>query len=251
MAQSTPTLAGKAALITGAARRIGAQIARTLHAAGMDIALHYRSSKGDAEALAAELEAARPRSVALVQGDLLHTAELPRIVAEARAAFGRLDCLVNNASTFYPTAVGEITEAHWDDLFGSNLKAPLFLAQAAAPALADTQGCIVNIVDIHGMRPLKGYSVYCSAKAGLAMLTQALARELGPKVRVNGVAPGAILWPEDAANTAMHEAIIERTALKREGSPQDIAQTVLFLVRDARYITGQIIPVDGGRTLGH
>ena len=172
-------------------------------------------------------------------------------MAEAHAAWGRLDALVNNASTFYPTALGEITEADWDDLLGTNLKAPLFLSQAAAPHLAESGGAIVNIVDIHAIRPLKGYSVYCAAKAGLAMLTQALARELGPAVRVNGVAPGAILWPENAANTAMHEDIIQRTALKREGSPADVAQTVLFLLRDARYITGQIIPVDGGRTLGH
>ena len=147
--------------------------------------------------------------------------------------------------------MGEITEAHWDDLFGSNLKAPLFLSQAAAPHLHQHQGCIVNIVDIHALRPLKGYPVYCAAKAGLLMLTQSLARELGPSVRVNGVAPGAILWPEHASNTAVHEELIERTALKREGSPSDIAKTVLFLIRDAHYITGQIIPVDGGRTLSH
>ena len=251
MRESTPSLDGKTVLITGAARRIGAQIARTLHGAGMNLVLHYRSSRDDAEALRAELESLRSDSVALLKADLSSVGELPDLVEGAQAVWGRLDALVNNASSFYPTPIGEITEAHWDDLFGANLKAPLFLAQAAARHLTEADGVIINIVDIHGMRPLKGYPVYCAAKAGLWMLTQSLARELGPRVRVNGVAPGAILWPEDAANTSAHEEIIERTALKREGSPEDIASTVLFLIRDARYVTGQILPVDGGRTLSH
>ncbi len=243
-------LEGKRVLITGAARRVGAEIARHLHRAGMDVVIHYRSSRDEAELLARELNAARAGSAGLVQGDLLDTASLPRVADDARAVFGSVDVLVNNASSFYPTPLGGITEQHWDDLMGSNLKAPLFLSQALAPELTARGGCIVNIVDIHAMRPLKGYPVYCVAKAGLWMLTQSLARELGPKVRVNGIAPGAILWPEAEENTVSHEEMIRRTALKREGSPADIARTALFLVRDADYITGQIIPVDGGRTVG-
>ncbi|MDD3517447.1 MAG: pteridine reductase [Chromatiales bacterium] len=244
-------LTDRSVLITGAARRIGAAIARRLHAQGANLVLHYRSSAADAESLRDELLAQRANSVALVQGDLLKLDDIERIAAEAQSAFGRLDVLVNNASTFYPTPVGGITAEHWDDLMGSNLRAPLFLSQACAPHLAAREGVIVNIVDIHGQRPLKNYPLYCAAKAGLHMLTQALARELGPQVRVNGVAPGAILWPEQAENTAMYEDIIQRTALKREGSPEDVADAVLFLVRDARYVTGQIIPVDGGRLLAH
>lgn len=240
----------KRVLITGAARRVGAEIARQLHDAGMDIIIHYRSSRDEADALARSLNDMRPDSAGLVQGDLLSIDDLPRLVKDARAVFGTVDVLVNNASTFYPTPVGEITEQHWDDLMGSNLKAPLFLSQALAPELTERGGCIVNIVDIHAMRPLKGYPVYCAAKAGLWMLTQSLARELGPAVRVNGIAPGAILWPEAEENSAPHEDMIQRTALKREGTPADIARTALFLIRDADYITGQIIPVDGGRTVG-
>jgi pteridine reductase len=240
----------KRVLITGSARRVGAQIARELHSAGMDIIIHYRSSLDDAQALAAELNALRADSAGLVQGDLLDIPSLPRLAQDARAVFGSVDALVNNASTFYPTPVGKITEQHWDDLMGSNLKAPLFLSQALAPELSARGGCIVNIVDIHAIRPLKGYPVYCAAKAGLWMLTQSLARELGPEVRVNGIAPGAILWPEAEENSAPHEDMIQRTALKREGTPADIARTALFLIRDADYITGQIIPVDGGRTVG-
>jgi pteridine reductase len=240
----------KRVLITGAARRVGAEIARQLHAAGMDMVIHYRNSRDEAEALAESLNALRPGSAGLVSGDLLDVPSLPRLVEAAREVFGAIDVLVNNASTFYPTAVGQITEDHWDDLLGSNLKAPLFLSQALAPELTERRGCIVNIVDIHAIRPLKGYPVYSVAKAGLWMLTQSLARELGPHVRVNGIAPGAILWPEAEENAASHQEMIERTALKREGSPADIARTALFLIRDADYLTGQIIPVDGGRTVG-
>ncbi|MCG5523408.1 pteridine reductase [Ectothiorhodospira haloalkaliphila] len=243
-----PDLSGKTAFITGGARRIGAEMARTLHAHGMNLVIHYRSSGQEAQALREELHRERPDSVHLVSGELLEPGVLGRLAGEAEAAFGGMDVLVNNASTFYPTALGEITEAHWDDLMGTNLKAPLFLSQALAPALTRAEGCILNIVDIHALRPLKGYPVYCAAKAGLWMLTQSLARELGPRVRVNGIAPGAILWPEAEENAATHEEMIQRTALKREGSPQDIATTALFLIRDARYITGQVIPVDGGRT---
>lgn len=241
---------GKRVLITGAARRVGAQIARRLHEAGMDIVIHYRGSRDEADALARSLNAARADSAALVKGDLLDIAGLPALAEAAAGAFGGIDALVNNASTFYPTPVGSITEEHWDDLIGSNLKGPLFLSQALAPQLTEHGGCVVNIVDIHAIRPLKGYPVYCAAKAGLWMLTQSLARELGPRVRVNGVAPGAILWPEAKENAEVHREVIERTALKREGSPDDIARTVLFLIRDADYITGQVIPVDGGRTVG-
>lgn len=245
------TLAGKVALLTGAARRIGAATARSLHAAGANVVIHYRSSSQDAETLQAALNAIRPASCFLVQGDLLDVANIPGIVAQTLEQTGRLDVLVNNASSFYPTPLDILSEQQFDDLIGTNLKAPLFMAQAAAPHLQASQGCIINMVDIHGMRPLKGYTAYCVAKAGLLMLTQSLARELGPDVRVNGVAPGAILWPEMSENHAMHTDIIARTALQREGSPEDIAKAILFLVRDAGYITGQVLPVDGGRLLNH
>ncbi len=241
----------KVALVTGSARRIGAVIVRELHAEGMRVVIHYRGSREPAEALAAELNAARPDSARTVQMDLNDIAGLPRLVAEVVGLWGRLDVLVNNASTFYPTPFGQITEDHWEDLLGSNLKAPLFLSQAAAPELKRRRGCIVNIVDIHAERPLKEYPVYSVAKAGLVMLTKALARDLGPEVRANGVAPGAILWPEAPHHAAQHADIIRRTALKREGTPEDIARTVRFLINEAPYITGQIIAVDGGRTLSN
>jgi pteridine reductase len=246
----TAELNNKVALITGAAHRIGAELARRLHAAGMNIALHYRNSKEGAESLASELNGKRPDSVVLIQADLLDTANLPALIDAARAPWQRLDVLINNASSFYPTPISSATEAQWEDLFGSNLKAPFFLAQAAAPELTTNRGCIINIVDIHAHRPMKEYPIYSAAKAGLAMLTMALARELGPEVRVNAVAPGAILWPEHEIDEAQKEKILERTALKRQGSPADIARTALFLIRDADYISGQIINVDGGRTLG-
>ncbi len=239
----------KVALITGAAHRIGAEIARQLHGAGMNIALHYRHSQQPAEALATALNDERPDSVILIQADLLDTSVLPKIITEACKPWQRLDVLINNASTFYPTEIGAATEQDWDDLIGSNLKAPFFLAQAAARELTKQHGCIINIVDIHSQRPMKGYPIYSTAKAGLAMLTMSLARELGPNVRVNGVAPGAILWPEHEMNNQVKEEIIDRTALKRQGTAADIAKTVLFLIRDAAYISGQIINVDGGRTL--
>ena len=243
------SFAGRVALITGAAHRIGAQTARTLHAAGANIVLHYRNSAAGAEALQSELHAIRPDSVALVQGDLHDFATLPRIIEQAHAAWGRLDLLVNNASTFYPTPVGTVGEAEWDDLIGSNLKAPFFLAQAAAPHLKVERGCIVNIVDIHAERPLKEHPVYSMAKAGLVMMTKSLACELGPEVRVNAVAPGAILWPENEMDDATKNKILERTFLKRQGNPQDIANAVLFLARDAHYTSGHILTVDGGRSL--
>lgn len=236
------------ALITGAARRIGAEISRTLHRAGVNVLLHYRGSREAAATLAAELNAARPDSVRLLQADLLESRKLTDLGKRAVAEYGHLNYLVNNASTFYPTPLGEITGEHWEDLMGSNLKAPLFLTQACASALRESGGAVVNIVDIHALRPLKGYPLYSAAKAGLWALTQAFARELGPEVRVNGVAPGAILMPEAEANMYTHDEMVERTVLKRQGQPADIARTVLFLLREAPYITGQVIPVDGGRS---
>lgn len=241
----------KVALITGAAQRIGAVIARGLHGAGMNLILHYRSSRAAAQALQEELQAERPESVLLVQSDLLSLAGLPPLVKQAAEAWGRLDVLVNNASTFYRTPVGRITEADWDDLFGTNAKAPLFLAQAAAPYLRAQRGCIVNIADIHGERPLKDYPVYSMAKAALLMLTRALASDLGPEVRVNAVAPGAILWPQREIDDVTKQRIISRTFLKRTGCPEDVAKAVLFLVRDADYMSGQVLTLDGGRMLNN
>ena len=249
MGNDTNSCREPVALITGAAHRIGATTTRVLHRAGINIALHYRNSEAAAKSLQQELQQDRPDSVSLIQGDLHQTTQLSALVEEVHQQWGRLDILINNASTFYPTPVGEITEEYWDDLVGSNLKAPLFLSQAAAPFLKEQEGSIINIVDIHADRPLKGHPVYSVAKAGLAMLTKSLARELGPEIRVNGVAPGAILWPENEMDDATKSDILSRTALKRSGEPDDIAQTALFLIRDAHYITGQIINVDGGRTL--
>ena len=243
------TQSRKVALVTGSARRIGAQTVRTLHETGFNVIIHYRRSADDALKLAASLNAIRPDSARTVQADLLDIDALPALVSRCIGFWGRLDVIVNNASAFYPTEVGEITEKDWDILVGSNLKAPLFLCQAAADELRRNEGCIVNMVDIHADRPLKHYMVYCVAKAGLVMLTKSLARELGPEVRANGVAPGAILWPEEPHHDAEHREIIARTALKREGEPIDIARAIRFLVIDAPYITGQIIAVDGGRTL--
>ena len=249
MTQNRSSLAGQAALITGAAHRIGAAIAAELHHQGMDIMLHYRGSKTEAEALKQRLENSRPDSVRLLQADLNDTAGLPRLIEQAEETCQRLDLLVNNASSFYPTPLESATETQWNDLIGSNLKAPFFLSKAAAPLLRKQRGSIINLVDIHALRPLKAHPIYSVAKAGNAMLIKSLARELGPDVRVNGIAPGAILWPEQGLSEATRQAILERTALKRPGRETDIVNTLLFLHRDAPYITGQIIPVDGGRTL--
>jgi pteridine reductase len=237
-------------LLTGAARRVGRVLARTLHGAGYEVALHYRSSKGEAEQLAAELELARADSTLLLTGELADVAALPKLVLRTVQRFGRLDALVNNASAFYPTGVGDTSEAQWDELFASNAKGPYFLAQAAAPHLRAASGCIVNLVDIYAERPLARHPVYCMAKAALAMMTKALALELGPAVRVNGVAPGAVLWPEAGKEYADQQALVGRTALKRAGTPEDVAAAVLFLVRDAKFSTGEILRVDGGRMLG-
>jgi pteridine reductase len=243
-------LSGRTALITGAARRVGATIARGLHAAGANVLLHYRSSGDDAARLAGELNHARPGSAATAECDLLEVAQLPELVAEAARVFGGLDILVNNASTFYPTPVGDISEMDWNDLVGTNLKAPLFLAQAAAPLLHARQGLIINLADIHGTRPLRRYPVYSLAKAGLIMLTKSLARELGPHVRVNAVAPGPVMWPEDGIDEALQHRIISGTALKRAGSAEDVARVCLFFATEAPYVTGQILAVDGGRSIG-
>jgi pteridine reductase len=239
-------------LITGAAKRVGAAIARLLHAAGASLLLHYRNSAEEAQALAAELNALRPNSAACAAADLCDTVQLRQLVDVAIERFGKLDALVNNASAFYATPLEDIDEAAWQDLMGSNLKGPLFLAQAVAPHLIKTCGAIVNITDIHAERPLKNYPLYCAAKAGLLGLTRALALELAPQVRVNAVAPGPIQWPEGKAagdfDADARLAIVARTMLQREGSPADIARAVRFLLFDAPYVTGQVINVDGGRS---
>jgi len=249
MREKDGSLTGKTVLITGGARRVGATIARTLHAAGANLVVHYRKSAKDADALIGELNASRPGTAAGIQADLLDLGKLPALVEFAVRTFGALDVLVNNASTFYPTKIGEITPQAWDDLMGSNLKAPLFLSQAAAPALKKSNGLIINIVDIHALRPLRDYTVYCSAKAGLHMLTRSLAKELGPEVRVNGISPGPVMWPEHGSDEAARKKIIQRTILQKMGTPEDIARTALFFAASAPFITGQILAVDGGRSV--
>lgn len=240
----------KVALITGGIKRIGATIAQQLHKVGINLALHYRHSEKQALTLQTELQAQRPDSVLLLQAELLRFPKLTRLVEKTVAHYGRLDILVNNASTFFPTPLGQVDEENWDQLLNTNLKAPFFLSQTAIPHLKATQGCIINIVDIYGRYPLKSYPVYSIAKAGLIMLTQTLACELGPAIRVNAIAPGAILWPEDQEMDEVTKMrIISKTSLKRLGDPQDIAKAVVFLANDAHYMTGQIITIDGGRTL--
>jgi len=229
---------------------VGAAIVRALHAAGANVVVHFRSSAEPAAELARELNDARPNSVRLAECDLLDVERLPDLVRTAVEAYSGLDILINNASTFYPTPLGDITEIDWDDLTGTNLKAPLFLAQAAAPALRISGGLILNIADIHGIRPLGRHTVYSVAKAGLIMLTKSLAREMGPQVRVNAIAPGPVMWPEDGMDTHLKEAIVEKTALKRPGSTDDVARAALFFATEAPYVTGQILAVDGGRSVG-
>ena len=236
-------------LVTGAARRIGAAIARALHAAGFDLALHCRSSRAELDALRGELDAVRPDSTLALQADLADAGAAPALVADTLRRFGRLDGLVNNASAFHPTPLGEITAADWDALFAVNARAPLLLAQAAADALRETRGAIVNLVDIYAERPLPGYGVYSMSKAALIAATRALACELAPEVRVNAIAPGAVLWPESGKEAAAREDILARTPLARAGQPAEIAGAVLWLLRDAGFVTGQVIRVDGGRTL--
>ena len=250
MSHSTDTLNDRWALITGAGKRIGATIARRLHAAGANIAVHYFQSSGPADELVAELNSKRSGSAKAFGADLRETALIEALVEDVIEATGRLDLLINNASSFYPTELGTITEENWHDLINSNLKAPLFLAQAAYAHLKAAEGQIINMVDIHARRPLRHYHVYGAAKAGLAMLTRSLARDLAPEVRVNGIAPGAILWPEDGMPDSVKQNIVKKIPLGRPGEPDDIARTVLFLAQDAPYITGQIIAVDGGRSIG-
>jgi pteridine reductase len=242
-------LAGQAALVSGGARRVGAQIVRHLHAAGANVAIHCHHSRAEADALAGELEAQRAGSTLVVQADLLAVDAFAALIAAVAARFGGLQILVNNASSFYPTGFGSITPAAWADLMGTNLKAPLFLTQAAAPLLRAGNGLVVNIVDIHGMRPLPGYLVYSTAKAGLIHLTRALARELAPQVRVNAVAPGPVLWPEAGLDEAQQAEIVSRTLLGRAGTPADIARAVRYFACDAPYVTGQVLAVDGGRSV--
>jgi pteridine reductase len=236
-------------LITGAAKRIGAQLARTLHQAGYDLALHYRHSRNEMDALRSELEPLRPDSTIAIQGDLADVAALPGIVEKCTSRFGRLDAVVNNASAFFPTPIGDATPEQWDELFASNARAPFFLAQAAASVLKKSSGCIVNIVDIYAQQPLARYPIYGMAKAALEMMTRSLARELAPEIRVNGVAPGAILWPDAGQVSTNQDHLVVKTPLQRTGSPEEIAKAVLFLIRDATFTTGQILKVDGGRSL--
>jgi pteridine reductase len=244
------SLTGKVVLVTGAARRVGAAIVTRLQQDGARVAIHYRGSAAAADELAASLNEQREGSAATFQADLLKTDHISALLPAVITWGGRLDGLVNNASTFYPTPLGTITEEHWNDLVGSNFKAPLFLSQEAVPHLRETDGSIVNIVDIHAQRPLRDHPVYGPAKAALGMLTRSLAKDLAPDVRVNGVSPGAILWPEDGMTDALQQDILKQIPMERAGSPEDIAGCVLYLMRDASYVTGQIIAVDGGRSIG-
>jgi pteridine reductase len=242
-------VAAKTALITGGAKRIGAATTRLLHQAGYNVIIHCRLSQQAADELAEELNSLRDNSAKVIQGDLNIDNVYDQLIDQAYQYWERLDVLINNASSFYPTPIGSITPDDWNNLINSNMKAPLFLAQAAAPYLKQTQGNIINMIDVHAKRPMKDHPVYCAAKAGLAMLTMSLAKDLGPDIRVNGVAPGAILWPDNDISEHTKKIILERTSLKRAGEPIDIAKTILFLAKDADYITGQIIAVDGGRSL--
>jgi pteridine reductase len=237
------------ALITGASRRVGAVVARTLHGAGYDLALHYRQSSDEAKALADELEQHRPHSTLLLQADLSDLAALPGLIEKLLAHFGRLDALLNNASAFYATPLDSATPTQWDELFASNAQAPFFLTQAAIPALREARGGIVNMLDIYAERPLKGYTLYCMAKAALSAMTRSLALELGPDIRVNGIAPGAVMWPSEGKSDAEKQEMLSRTPLDRAGTPEDVASAILWLLRDAHYTTGHVIPIDGGRLL--
>ncbi len=252
MTQDGPTqLDGRSALVTGGARRIGAQLVRALHARGASVAIHCHRSRAAADALAEELERERAGSAIVVAADLRTSDGCRQAVTDAASAWGRLDLVVNNASTFYPTPIAQLEPSQFDDLIGSNLRGPAFVAQAAGPWLADTGGAIVNIADVHGMRPLDQHSVYCAAKAGLIMLTRALARELAPSVRVNAIAPGSILWPEGPRgdDPEARAAVLEATPLERQGTPADIAAAVVYLAAAAPFVTGEVLTVDGGRTL--
>ena len=243
-------LSGKTVLVTGAARRIGAAIAQAMHAAGANVVIHHRGSADAAAMLARDLNQSRKGSALTLHADLADLGSIANVVEQTLTRFARLDVLVNNASSFYPTPVGDITLREWDDLIGSNLRAPLFLSQAAAPELKRTRGLILNLIDIHAWRPLRRHTVYSVAKAGLATLTHSLARELAPEVRVNGIAPGPVLWPDADLDPELKQEILERTALKRMGTPDDVARAAVFFAQDAPYVTGQILAVDGGRSVG-
>ncbi len=248
--QIEASLEPKVALVTGGAKRIGAAIVCALHEAGMRVAIHFRNSVHEAEHLRDRLNDQRSDSASSFNADLRDVQQIGRLIENVQAAHGRLDLVVNNAATFFPTPIGSVSVEHWQALLGPNLQAPFFLAQSAAPELARNEGCIVNIVDIYARRPLAHHSVYSISKAGLVMLTRSLARELAPKVRVNAIAPGAILWPEEGLDEATRARVIERTPLERLGDPSEIGKAVLFLVRDARFMTGEIITLDGGRMIG-
>lgn len=243
----------KVVLITGAAKRVGATIAQHCHQQGMRLAIHYRESAQHASTLCTNFNQQRKNSAIALKADLCDTDKLEGLIAQVLGEWGQLDVLINNASSFYPVPLAKVTSKEWEELMASNLKAPFFLSQLAAPHLKQHKGCIINLVDIQARRPLKNYSVYCIAKAGLVMLTKSLAKELGPEIRVNAIAPGIVLWPDDETefNAALREKIIARNALKRAGTPQDIAKTAVFLINYADFITGQIIAVDGGRSLGY
>ena len=249
MPAAAPPLKDKVVLVTGAARRIGAEIAQAFHAEGAKVAVHYHRSAAEAGRLVAAMNAERPGSAAAFGADLADLAALQVLPAEVIGTLGALDVLVNNASTFYATPVGKITAAQFEDLIGTNLRAPLFLSQAAAPELRRRKGLILNIADIHALRPLGRHAVYCAAKAALVMLTQSLARELGPDIRVNAIAPGPVMWPESGVDEALRQRIVARTALKRSGSPQDVARAAIFFATNAPFVTGQVLAVDGGRLI--
>jgi pteridine reductase len=238
----------KTVLITGAAHRIGAAIARDLHAHGMDVIIHYNTSAEPARTLAAELNGRRGDSAFLIRADLTGAVDYDAVIGEAVACTGSLHVLVNNASRFYPTPLGETTREQWQDIMESNLQAPFFLSQACVPRLRETRGCIINMTDIYGSIPLGNYTVYSAAKAGLIMLTRSMARELAPEIRVNGISPGSVLWPEGMSDAAK-EAVLRQVSLGRRGTPQDIANGVRFLIEDAAYMTGQVLNIDGGRSL--
>ncbi len=249
--QKDRIIPAKVALVTGAAKRIGAEIAETLHASGMNIVLHYYTSQAEVDILCAKLNASRADSAIALQANLTEVSILDELIEQAVTKWSRLDVLINNASRFYKTTLGNVTEFEWDDLLACNLKAPFFLSQAAAPHLKKYKGCIVNIADVHGERPMRDYSAYCISKAGLIMATKSLAKELGPDIKVNAISPGAIMWPEgeNALEASVKQKIIERIALRCSGTASEIAKAVLYFVHDANYVTGQILAIDGGRSL--
>ena len=249
MSQNTTSTDRPVALVTGAAKRIGAAIAKHLHRAGFDIVLHHHASMAEAAALLGELNAKRPYSAFSLAADLRDFDRIPELIAQSVGHFGRLDALVNNASAYYATPFGNVTPTEWDDLFAINARAPFFLAQAAAPHLANRAGAIVNMIDAYAEQPRRDISAHVASKAALIGATRALALELAPKVRVNGVAPGAILWPENGIDQSLSSQLIARTPLARAGSAEEVAEAVRWLLQDATYMTGEILRLDGGRNV--